>query len=362
VRIAIDASPFVVEPRRGVARALENLLRGFAEIGGREGVAVATFAPRAGESLAAFRRRLRHEVRPVGFDAFLSPWSAFPDVAVPVVVTVHELPFVRCGPVEGRWREWRHRRWLARDVRRANRIVVPSRATRDDVLAVHPEARERVRVVAHGFAPPTRPTWAALESSTILTVQDKFLATAEFDDPLAKHTQFPRGIVVGGRSARKGLDVWLPARHLVGDLCDWILVGEPPRAVRRAVRDDPRVRVVSNPSDVELAALIAGSSVVVYPSRSEGFGFPPLEAMALDVPVVASAAGAIPAVCGDAALLVPPGDPHALAAGIRRVFDDYELRVQLELAGRERATAFPPEAAARGVLEALREAAAEGPR
>ena len=116
--------------------------------------------------------------------------------------------------------------------------------------------------------------------------------------------------------------------------------------VRSAIAGSPhrdrikRLGWVTDPS-----ALIAGAAVFAYPSIYEGFGYPPLEAMALGVPVVATAAGAVPETAGDAALTVTPGDPEALAEGLGRVLDDPELRQRLVERGRRRAAGFSWEAA-----------------
>ena len=88
------------------------------------------------------------------------------------------------------------------------------------------------------------------------------------------------------------------------------------------------------------ASELAGAAVVAYPSLYEGFGFPPLEAMAAGVPVVASAVAALPEVLGDAAVLVAPGDVDALAAGLDRVLSDDALRATLIQAGRARVTRY----------------------
>jgi glycosyltransferase involved in cell wall biosynthesis len=110
-------------------------------------------------------------------------------------------------------------------------------------------------------------------------------------------------------------------------------------------------------ADGERAALLAGASALAFPSRDEGFGLPPLEAMAAGVPVVATSAGAIPEVVGDAALLVPVGDEAALAAALARVLDDSGERSRLIAAGHRRAACFTWERCAAGLARLYRDAA-----
>lgn len=102
----------------------------------------------------------------------------------------------------------------------------------------------------------------------------------------------------------------------------------------------------------DVAGLIGGAEVFAYPSIYEGFGYPPLEAMSLGVPVVATSAGAVPEVAGDAVVMVEPADADALADALARVIDDNELRSKLVDRGRARAARFTWEAAA-GSMHAL---------
>ncbi len=125
-----------------------------------------------------------------------------------------------------------------------------------------------------------------------------------------------------------------------------VLAGPPgwgEAALAAAVASSPaRDRIVRTgwlePAD--LAALLARASVLAYPSRYEGFGFPPLQAMAAGVPVVATRAGSLPEVLGDAALLVDPGDADALAGAVAACLRDDELRARLVGAGRSRSRGF----------------------
>jgi glycosyltransferase involved in cell wall biosynthesis len=121
-------------------------------------------------------------------------------------------------------------------------------------------------------------------------------------------------------------------------------------AVSVARRGD-RVRWLGYVSDAERRDLLAGASVFAYPSLYEGFGLPPLEAMAAGVPVLASNRGAIPEVAGDAALFVDPTDVDALAGGISVLLDDPDRRDAAIRSGRKRAERFSWASAVEGFVE-----------
>jgi glycosyltransferase involved in cell wall biosynthesis len=97
--------------------------------------------------------------------------------------------------------------------------------------------------------------------------------------------------------------------------------------------------------------LLAGARAFVFPSLYEGFGLPPLEAMACGTPVVTSDVSALPEVVGDAALLVDPLDVDALASAIRRLWTDEGLRQDLRARGLSRVRRYTWDATARLTLE-----------
>jgi glycosyltransferase involved in cell wall biosynthesis len=108
----------------------------------------------------------------------------------------------------------------------------------------------------------------------------------------------------------------------------------------------------------DLAALLAGASVLAYPSLYEGFGFPPLQAMQAGVPVVATRAGSLPEVLGDAAALVEPGDHDALVDALGRCLDEEEERARLIAAGTEWSARYSWERCGEGLETLYRDAAA----
>ena len=125
-------------------------------------------------------------------------------------------------------------------------------------------------------------------------------------------------------------------------------------AVRRAHHAERVVRL-GWLEPARTASLLRGASVLAFPSLYEGFGLPPLEAMADGVPVVATRAGALPEVLGDAACLVPPGDRQALAEALALVLGDSEVRSSLVRRGREQVGRFSWDRCAAGLCGVYRQ-------
>ena len=107
-------------------------------------------------------------------------------------------------------------------------------------------------------------------------------------------------------------------------------------ALQRATHRD-RIHVLGFVPEADRVPLMAGAAVFVWPSLYEGFGLPPLDAMALGTPVLTSDTSSMPEVCENAALLVDPHDENSIATGLQQILSDDKLRDQLEHAGRDRA-------------------------
>jgi glycosyltransferase involved in cell wall biosynthesis len=121
-----------------------------------------------------------------------------------------------------------------------------------------------------------------------------------------------------------------------------------------------RILLAGHVDDAGRRALLDAAAVLVYPSIYEGFGFPLLEAMSADVPVVAARAGSIPEVAGDAALLVEPTDDRGLAASIDRVLTDDAIRSELIARGHDRLGAYSWTETARSLAACYRQLAERG--
>lgn len=115
-----------------------------------------------------------------------------------------------------------------------------------------------------------------------------------------------------------------------------------------------RARCIGRVSDAELKALYAGPLALAFPSLTEGFGLPPVEAMLCGCPVIATTGGAVPEICGDAARYVDPTDLPGWTAALEQIATDATLRQTLAAKGRIRAARYTWAGAAEAVMMALR--------
>ncbi len=161
-------------------------------------------------------------------------------------------------------------------------------------------------------------------------------------------------LCTGNRSRNKNFGLVAKALQAVPEL-QLVICGPSNRRVFGTTDDAPSDQVidVGFASDPELSALYQQAFAFVFASRYEGFGVPPLEAMRLGCPVLASNAAAIPEVCGDGAVYFDPSSSAELSAVLRKLLDDPAARrAQIEK-GRAVAAGFRWESAARSLLDAL---------
>ncbi|HEX7574219.1 MAG TPA: glycosyltransferase family 1 protein [Bacteroidota bacterium] len=176
-------------------------------------------------------------------------------------------------------------------------------------------------------------------------------------------------LYVGGLDPRKSVDSLLRVFYRLsaeGALRSRLVVTgssrHAPQALVTLLDDGVRrgyVQRTGYVDDRELARLYAGAIALVYPSRYEGFGMPPLEAMTIGCPVIASRMSSIPEVCGDAALYVDPWSEQGLAEALKILEQDGDLRERFGRDGRTRAATFSWGRAADTFVRVLRECPTE---
>ena len=268
---------------------------------------------------------------------------------MPTVITVHDLAFLH----------WPH--FLTQDsasyygqidrgVRSASHIIVPSESTKADLIAQLGVRENKVSVIYEAadekFAPMPEEQ-ARHELAAKYTLPDTFV------------------LFVGTIEPRKNVDGLLRAfrclldRDGVGDV-GLVIAGargwlyEEVVELIHTLNLKDRVWLLGRVSDDDLHKLYVAARCHVHPAHYEGFGLPPLEAMACGTPTIVSNVSSLPEVVGDAALLVNPQDTEELAIALQRLLTDDMLHAELREKGLQRAACFSWDQAAHKTLEVYR--------
>jgi glycosyltransferase involved in cell wall biosynthesis len=235
------------------------------------------------------RRRL------VGADAVHFPLTIrVPPVSAPSAVTLHDLQHLDLPQLFSRGERAFRSQAYHRSARSARLVIVPSAFVRDRAVELLALDEARIRVIHHGidhdrFSPGDE-------------APEPFLLYPARPWPHKNHARLYEAFALV-RQTRPELRLVLTGGGHTGELPDG-------------------VEALGNVSIDELVSLYRRASALVFPSLYEGFGLPPLEAMACGCPVACSVAASLPEVCGDAARFFDPDDPDAIAAAVEDVLDD----------------------------------------
>ncbi len=242
---------------------------------------------------------------------------------------------------------------LGRSVRKARLVIVLSDSTRSDLIRLLGTGEEKIRVIPLGVDECFRPR--GKDEPGVDEVRRRIAGGREY--LLHVGTIEPRknlALVVGAYArVRRQLGKKPPVLVLAG-AGGWGMKGFRKQIEDTGCGED--IVQAGYVTEDELPCLYNGASAVLYPSFYEGFGLPPLEAMASGVPVLAADSSSLPGVVGSAALLLDPRDEAAWDAGIVRVFEDSDLRARLVSRGLEQAKKFSWERTARETLAVYGEA------
>lgn len=354
LRVAYDVGP-LLDPPTGVGRYTRELAEALEGTGTdlrRYAVAFGGDLRRAGGEVARWRvparlmrstwkrfgrpaiERLVGDIDVVHATNFVLPAAR----RTPGVVTVHDLAFLRDDVFPG---GEVLRELVPWSVARAARVLVPTKAVKQEVsdrLHIEPD---KVVVTPEGVS-------SLFFGATPLA--EGALAALGIEAPFV--------LALGTVEPRKNLVSLLAAWALVRDeLPGWSLVVAGPRGWGPRLPETPGVVLTGWIGDETLPGLVSAAGLFCFPSLYEGFGLPPLEAMAAGTPVVAARSPVTEEVLGEAALLVDPLDVRGLAEAVAELATDDARRKTFVLQGRARAADYTWERTARGTLEAYRAAA-----
>jgi len=285
-------------------------------------------------------------------DLFHAPhYVVSPLTPCPYIVTIHDCIHLRFPQyLPNRMAYTYARRMMSLAARRSRRVLTVSNASKQDILHYLRVPADKVEVIYNALdarlaTPPTQ--------DDIDRVRQRFQLTAPFilyAGNIKPHKNVDRLIEAYAILRRRGVE---SARLLI--IGDEISKYPNLRRLVHRFQLHQHVRFLGFVPDATLAVLYQLASVFVFPSLYEGFGLPPLEAMAAGAPVITSNVSSLPEVVGDAALLIDPMDAGAIADAMARVLGDEALRAELVRRGHERVKAFSWDRSVARVREVYRE-------
>jgi glycosyltransferase involved in cell wall biosynthesis len=351
VRIAIDARKL---RDYGVGTYIRNLLRHLARMDDTNEYVVlcrpddATFAAELGENFrpvaqSSLQYSVREqlalplELRRERADLFHAPHYVLPALTpCRSVVTIHDcihLRFPQYLPNRLGYAYARSALWVA--THRSARVFTVSEASKRDILEYFDVPESKIAVIYNAIDERFNEEPAADE---VMRVKERY----QLNDPFI--------LYAGNIKPHKNLERLIEAFHIIrkGELeyVKLLIIGDEISkyaALRRTVHRyklHKHVRFFGFVPDATLAILYRLARVFVFPSLYEGFGLPPLEAMASGTPVITSNVSSLPEVVGDAAMLIDPYQPDAIAGAMRRVMLDDRLRDDMRERGLMRAREF----------------------
>ncbi len=296
------------------------------------------------------------DLRREKIDLFHAPHYVLPPLTpCRSVVTIHDcihLRFPQYLPNRLAYGYARASLWIA--THRSNRVLTVSEASKRDILRYFRIPPAKIDVIYNAI---DERFGESPDDEEVARVRERY----QLNDPFV--------LYAGNIKPHKNLERLIEAFQMLrkGDLehVKLLIIGDEISkyaTLRRAVHHyklHKHVRFFGFVPDKTLAVLYRLASVFVFPSLYEGFGLPPLEAMASGTPVITSNVSSLPEVVGDAALLIDPYDPGAIAAAMRRVLTEPALREDLRRRGLERVREFSWERSVRRVREIYGEVMAE---
>ncbi len=297
------------------------------------------------------------ELAPLRLDLLHSPDFVLPPRRrYAGVVTVHDLAFLR-------FPEWvtpdalRYYRQVRESVRSAEQVIAVSECTRRDLLELLEVEEGKVTVIYEAAGRPFRPLELNPEERRVLNDRRLSVGTfALFVSTIEPRKNIPTLLRAFRRMLDRYPDLEPRPRLVIAGTKGWL--HEEVLGLLRQLNLAQEVAFIGAVGQDDLVWLYNAARFFVFPSLYEGFGLPPLEAMACGTPVIASNAGSLPEVVGEAGLLVDPRDVGGWAEAMARLWSDPEERADLRRRGLEQAARFSWEWAAQKTLAVYREAVA----
>ncbi len=303
-----------------------------------------------------------HFLRGLAADLHHIPLNTVPVfMPKPYVVTVHDMSRLLFVDRRVDYRDELKLHWFRRGLLRADRVISVSKATQRDVMNTLGIPGSRIRMIYNAPDPIFTAQIRGLELDESYRIMERY------------QINYPFLLYAGNVRPQKNVPRLVEAFAVLrGELADHpiyndlrlIIIGdEISNTVRQMVartRMEQAVRFLGFVPINTLRIFYKAAAAFVFPSLYEGFGLPPLEAMACGTPVITSNVSSLPEVVGDAAIIVNPENVFDIARGVREALLDVDLRQRCVLHGIQQVRRFSWRRTAEQVLEVYREVAAAG--
>ena len=283
-----------------------------------------------------------------GFDLVHAPnpFGTFRRTACRNVITIHDVTPLLFPGTHERTNVLYHRHLLPAVLKRADRVITVSESSRRDIVRCFGLAEEKIAVVSNGVDPAFLPDPVGEPGETVRSLPRPYILHVGTLEPRKNLELLIRSFAL---ARRRGLDHYLVLAGMRG----W--GGSRLEAVAAELGVAEALILAGYVPHDDIPHLYAGADFFVYPSLYEGFGLPPLEAMACGVPVITSDTSSLPEVTGDAALLVDPRSEGEVADAMLKLAGDVALRRELREKGLVQARRFTWRRAAEATLAVYRE-------
>lgn len=365
MRIGIDARLSYHQPA-GISRYTWHLLRALAELNSEDEFIVfqhrkhqepliqqanfqrsTLYAPvhRNLEQFLLPVELLRHGLHLLHSTDFIPPLYS----PIPSVITVHDLAFLH-------WPNFLTKDSAAyygqidRAVRHARHIIVPSESTKNDLIGILGTPDKKISVIYEAPNPSFRPL-PVEETRRAVTAQFNIPESYIFFISTIEPRKNVNGLLTAFRHLIDKYNIGETGLVLAGSK-GWLY--EETMELVQKLQLENKTFFLDRVTDEDLHQLYVGARMHIHPAKYEGFGLPPLEAMACGTPTIVSNVSSLPEVVSDAALLVDPNDTEEIAVAMHRLLTDQELYTELRDKGLKRANCFNWELAARSTMDVYR--------
>ncbi len=351
LRVGIDISSLVGE-KTGYGAYVLNLIKNLSPLVRKAGIEIIKLGPKNPRHLSSLSRIYYDQVilpylaKKAKIDILHQPGFSAPLAFRPLVLTLHDLRSLQTNEKMGPAASFYWKKWLPWSVKKADIIICDSQATRNDLVRLYPQTESRAKVIYLG-----------VDQQFFKTIPQEKIEKTLTKYEIIKYKRYkidqPYFLYLGSLAPVKNIPFLIDAYQKFASK-----IPNPPLLVLAGagkIKRAENVKMLGYVEEDEKIALLQGAQLFLFPSLYEGFGLPPLEAMASGTPVLCSNSSSLPEVCGKSVLYANPKSQSEWVKKMTLFWQDKSMGEHLIKAGRRQAQKFSWRETARQTLEIYKE-------